>query len=124
MPTGTLDGFALSTLVGMADHTYVKSSNGHVWPCWGRHSGGICICTGTGNTNQADCLSQPNSQAGISYGVTGVCHQTANRILYPSGQTVSSARGYRGSFFAWGTYGLGPFPWIELHTCLTYHSHP
>lgn len=124
MPTGALDGFALSTLVGMADHTYVESSNGHVWPCWGRHSGGIRICTGTGNTDQADCLSQPNSQAGISYGVTGVCHQTANRILYPSGQTVSGARGYRGSIFAWGTYGLGPFPWTELRNCLTRHSHP
>lgn len=134
MPVGTLTGYALKLAVLPAEHTYVESSDGHVWPCWGRSGGGRQICTGTGNTDQADCLSQPSSEAGISYGRTGVCHQTANRILYPSGQTVSGASGSKGSIFAWGTYGKDPvagqfyspvtFPWSELHNCRTNHVHP
>jgi hypothetical protein len=39
------------------------------------------------------------------YGVTGVCHQTANRILYPARVTVSKAGGYWASSLAYGTYG-------------------
>jgi hypothetical protein len=87
------------------DHTYVRSDEGNVWPCWGRSAGGRAICEAIGDLNQSDCLSQPNSQAGIVYGVTGVCHQTANRILYTAGIMVSQASGYRGSVFAWGRYG-------------------
>jgi hypothetical protein len=52
------------------DHTYVESSHGHVWPCWGRSSKGRSICDGDANTMQADCLSVPNSRAGIDYGRT------------------------------------------------------
>ena len=134
VPIGTLSGYGLRIPFLPAEHTYVESSHGDVWPCWGRSGGGRQICNGTGNTAQVDCLSQPNSEAGIDYGVTGVCHQTANRILYPSGQTVSGASGYRGSFFAWGAYGRDPttgqhyspltFPWPELHNCLANHVHP
>lgn len=134
MSIGTLTGYGLRIPGLPAEHTYVESTHGHVWPCWGRSAGGRAICASIGNIDQADCLSLPNSQAGIAYGVTGVCHQTANRILYPSGQTVSSASGYRGSFFAWGTYGRdlttlqhyspSGLPWRELHTCRTTHTHP
>ncbi len=47
------------------------------------------------------------------YLVTGVCYQTANRILYPAGVLVSMARGYNQSVFFWGTYGLGGWPQRE-----------
>ena len=134
MPLGTLTGYALMVPVLRAEHTYVESSHGHVWSCGGRSANGRSICAGVGNTAQADCLSQLNSEAGIVYGRTGVCHQKANRILYPSAQTVSEASGYRGSLFAWGTYGRDPatrqlyspssFPWPELHNCRTGHTHP
>jgi hypothetical protein len=134
MPIGRLIGYSLKIPLLPADHTYVVSSHGHVWRCWGRSAGGVQICAGTGNTTQADCLSQPNSEAGIAYGRTGVCHQTANRILYPCGETVSGAAGYRGSVFAWGTYGRDPatgqlyspsrFPWVELESCIGDHTHP
>jgi hypothetical protein len=133
MPVGKLTGYAIKMFPGGPDHTYVESSHGHVWPCWGRSSNGTPICDGDGNTMQADCLSQPNSQAGIVYGRTGVCYQTANRILYPSRRTVSPARGCIGSLYFWGAYGRDPttgqhyspsnFPWPELHTCLTSHTH-
>jgi hypothetical protein len=108
MPVGTLTGYALKMSPPIAEHTYVTSSHGHVWPCWGRFQGGRVICFGSGNTDQADCLSNSHSklEAGIRYGKSGVCHQTANRIMLPAGQTVFNAlHSNRGSLFAWGTYG-------------------
>lgn len=101
-----LKGYKISTGFLGTDHTYVTSDNpSHAWPCWGRESGGTEICRGYGKYSVADCISQPNSWAGIVYGVTGVCHQTANRILYPAGVTVSKAGGYWASHLAYGTYG-------------------
>jgi hypothetical protein len=94
MPIGILTGRSIKMAMLPADHTYVTSSVGHVWPCFGRSAGGLAICSGAGNVERADCLSNPRAEAGIVYGVTGVCHQTANRILYPAGKTVSAARGY------------------------------
>jgi len=96
------------------DHTYVTSNNPcQSWPCWGRGSGGKEICRGYGKYSLADYISQPNSHAGIEYGVTGVCHQTANRILYPARVIVSKARGYAASSYAYGTYGSSPFEFLE-----------
>ena len=133
MPGGTLTGWALSTLAGAAEHTYVVSSEGHVWPCWGRSAGGHSVCSGVGDVAQADCLSQVNSEAGIVYGRTGVCHQTANRILLPAAMVVSSAHGARASILAFGVYGREPGsrrhyhpvlnPWPELVKCLGEHRH-
>lgn len=134
MPTGTLTGHAIRMATLRADHTYVTSDSGHVWPCFGRGSGGTPISSGIGNISKADCLSNPLSRSGIAYGITGVCHQAANRILYPSGATVSKARGYRWSLFSYGTYGndprtLSPYsppsnPWPELASCDWNHVHP
>lgn len=101
----TLYGYARIISWLGADHTYVKSSDGYVWPCWGGSSGGRLICSGTGSSGKANCISQPSSTAGIIYGVTGVCHQTANRILYPAGTIVSAAAGYWASIILYGTYG-------------------
>lgn len=101
-----LTGYAISTGFLGTDHTYVTSDNpSYIWPCWGRGSSGKRICQGTGSSSVANCISQPNSYAGIVYGVTGVCHQTANRILYPARVTVSKAGGYWASSLAYGTYG-------------------
>jgi hypothetical protein len=70
-------------------HTYVTSSCGASWGCWGGYQGGLNIRHGTGSSILADCIGQPNvgpgflsrGIAGIVYGVNGVCHQMANRIL-------------------------------------------
>jgi hypothetical protein len=104
----TLTGYAISTGILSTDHTYVKSDH-FTWPCWGRSEGGKSICQGNGDESIANCLSQENSHAGIVYGVTGVCHQTANRILYPANVTVSKAGGYSASTMVYGTYGT--FGW-------------
>jgi hypothetical protein len=116
VPSATLEGWAVSMAGTPWDHTYVVSSCGLRWPCWGRSAGGGTVSSGTGSSIIADCLSQPNSEAGLRYGVTGVCHQTANRILHPAGQiTVASCRGYGLSTFTYGVYGLGGWP--QLVTC-------
>lgn len=135
MALGTLIGYAIPAfnLPGL-DHTYVGSNSGHVWGCHGRSKGGSVVCSGIGNVDQADCLATPVQTAGIRYGISGVCHQAANRILWPSKTTVAAARGARGSIFAWGLYGRDPgngqpyspglFPWPELDMCARQHSHP
>lgn len=105
-----LNGYAIKISWLGADHTYVTSSDGYAWPCWGRQSGGRMICSGTGSSNQANCISQTDSYAGIIYGVTGVCHQTANRILYPARVVVSNASGYWASIILYGTYGTSNLP--------------
>lgn len=88
------------------DHTYATSSDGNVWPCWGRSSGGEMIVGGhIGNSKQADFMSSPKSHAGLVYALNGVCHQTANRILYFTNETVHKAAGYWASTAMYGTYG-------------------
>ena len=108
----TLIGYAIPLTTPMpginqlADHTYVRTADGRgVWGCWGRSDGGSEICRGSGSSKQADCYSQPWGTSGIIYGVTGVCHQTANRILYPARVIVSGAHGYWLSSLVYGTYG-------------------
>jgi len=105
-----LYGWAIKIKGLDADHTYVTSSDGGVWPCWGRSSGGQKIASGLGSSKQANCISQSSSHAGIIYGITGVCHQTSNRILYPCGKIVDNAKGYWASVLLYGTYGTHSFP--------------
>jgi hypothetical protein len=120
-----LTGFALPVQgLRFWDHTYATSDDGHIWPCFGRSSGGSVVARGSGDSALADCLSRPIDMnkvppvfAGLKYGLTGVCHQAVNRILYPAGITVAQARGYRFSFALYHQYGSGPWP--ELAGCVT-----
>ncbi|WP_139834619.1 hypothetical protein [Thalassospira sp. MCCC 1A03138] len=114
------------------DHTYVADDTGRAWGCNGRVSGGIPICSGLGNGNHADCLAQPNRKAGIIYGLGGVCHQMANRILLSANVQVSQARGYSLSLLLFGEFGLDQngieydpitYPWPELAYCSANHNH-
>jgi hypothetical protein len=102
------------------DHTYAKSSDGYSWGCFGRDSAGTLLANATSDSSVADCLAKPirlpGVYAGIRYGITGVCHQAANRILYAAGITVAKAKGYGASVVTWGTYGRGPWP--ERDQCL------
>lgn len=107
--TTKLEGWAIPVEkegpLAHADHTYVKSSDGKKWGCWGRDKGGQKICEGKGDSKKANCLSSPRGTALIVYAVTGVCHQTANRILRPSRKTVSKAQAYAASWALYGAYG-------------------
>lgn len=91
------------------EHTYLLSSQGNCWPCFGGSAGGREICREKGELALAQCLAGRTSTAGIRYGITGVCHQTANRILWPASLLVSEAKGYRFSSLLFHHYGLGPW---------------
>jgi hypothetical protein len=112
---GTLVGMHYPTKLafGAADHTYVMCSTGlRAWGCWGGKTGGTVLCSGPGSTHQADAIAEPNEHAGVTcYLVNGVCHQAANRVLFPAGLLVTGARGYGLSSFMFGTFGrlTGPF---------------
>ncbi len=109
-----LTGWAINIGSTGADHTYVTSSDGYNWPCWGRSAGGRDICAGDGSSASANCFSQTDSHAGIIYALTGVCHQTANRVLYPARVVVSKAGDYWVSVLLYGTYGTHNLAsWIE-----------
>jgi hypothetical protein len=91
----------------LADHTYVTCGNlAKGWSCWGGKTGGTILRQGTGSTARADAIAEPDEKAGIScYLINGVCHQAANRILFPAEITVRGARGYGVSEALFGTYG-------------------
>jgi len=93
--------------LGLADHTYVKCANGgKAWSCWGGKTGGTELRRGQGSTARADAIAGHDEKAGIRcYLVNGVCHQCANRILFPASITVRGARGYGISEIRFGTYG-------------------
>jgi hypothetical protein len=76
------------------------------------------VCTAPGDAESADRIAGPHSHAHIVYAVTGVCHQTANRILAPAGVCVAKARWYAASHLLYGTYGRGHWkiPSIEAVT--------
>gem|GEM_PF-4627408 len=97
-------GYAINILSTTVEHTYVKSSDGYTWHCFGHSDGGKEICVGSGDSKVCNELAGPNSQAEIKYGITGVCHQAANRILLPTGETVKKAGGYSVSVWAYGVY--------------------
>lgn len=117
--SATLQGWAVPALATPQwDHTYVISLCGTVgpWGCYGRNAGGSMLIGGTGSSTVANCLAQLNpDQAGIRYGLTGVCHQMANRILHPANITVASCNGYSVSAFVYGDYGRGGWP--QRNTC-------
>lgn len=137
----------MATLVGYSipaqfnkrwDHTYVQSDDRYTWECFGSDAGGSPLCSGIGDSSFADCLSHPRfftfggrrtvpgitKYAGITYGTTGVCHQAANRILYPAGVIVAAANGYGWSLFLYDTYGTEGVPWPQLNQCATTHVSP
>jgi hypothetical protein len=106
---GTLVAKAYPTplFAKLADHTYVEcGTGGKAWGCWGGKSGGREIGRGAGSTRRADTIAGKKERAGVTcYLVNGVCHQAANRVLFPAGVLVRRARGYGLSEALFGTYG-------------------
>ena len=112
MPPTLLTAYArpMAITFGATDHTYVKSSHGDVWPCFGESTGGRTILTAEGSRGLAQCYARHDSEAGLYYGVTGVCHQAANRILAPTSRLVTNAPFFVSATSIFGDYGL---PWVE-----------
>ena len=90
-----------------ADHTYVEcGGGGKAWGCFGRKKGGALLRTGTGSSKQANEIAGSKERAGLKcYAVNGVCHQAANRILWPAEVRVQGARGYLLSEAIYGPFG-------------------
>lgn len=127
MKSDILAGYTSPALVKQPfiDHTYVISSGGKAYACFGNDHGGLHICGGGSKEEEAAILDwahniafdkKSNSMdggkdleghAGIKYGWSGVCHQTANRILYPIHKDVRDAGGYSISSLLYGPYGSG-----------------
>lgn len=108
---GLFEGYAIP-VEGLSplDHTYVHVTSKadeyyKIYPCWGRGEGGKVICSKKGNAIAAERIAGNNGNAGIVYLITGVCHQTANRILFPTKETVKDANGYTVSTIIYGVYG-------------------
>jgi len=96
------------------DHTYVVGSDGTRWECNGADSGGKTIGNAFGDLSISHAIAGVDHKAGIVYGVTGVCHQMANRILSPSGITVKDAAGYFLSVASYQEFGIDELNWISL----------
>ncbi|MCP1994322.1 hypothetical protein [Flavobacterium sp. HSC-61S13] len=96
----------------VADHTYVTTEDKKlVWGCWGGHTGGQKVAQGEANKEITVCIAGSDGSSGegtagvLVYAVNGVCHQTANRILRDTRQTVYKAKGYAASWALYGPYG-------------------
>ncbi|MBI5927296.1 MAG: hypothetical protein HY836_17020 [Aquabacterium sp.] len=93
--------------------------------------GRLLNSTSAGDPNKANCVGGEESKflgaldwfAGIVYGLNGVCHQMANRLLLAADKlTVSGAQGYTLSCIQFGRYGtigsiefvLSYFGWAAL----------
>jgi hypothetical protein len=120
--------YATKSLAYLADHTYVECGAGaRGWGCWGGKTGGRTLGYGdNASTLRADAIAEPNERAGITcYGINGVCHQAANRILIPVDGEVHGANGYSLSAMIFGIYGrpFGPGELcaapIKKHTSIT-----
>jgi hypothetical protein len=101
IPAFSASSLPRSQQAARLDHTYVASDDRYgPWGCFGRDSGGRPVASGQGSSACADCLSKPIDPlaappvyGGLRYGITGVCHQAANRILRPAGVTVAGVQG-------------------------------
>ena len=133
MRVGVFEAFAMPVSgAGVVDHTYVTVDSMYRYGCHGRSAGGRVIARGLGNVLLGKCLAGADGKAGIRYGISGVCHQTADRILLPARKVVHRAVGFRSSVLVWGLFGrhghrhCSPrsFPWPELNACVSSYGGP
>lgn len=104
-------------LLKMLDHTYVQDiKNNYLWGCFGSGSEeGIpsqLLSETQAFLKQAQYLAGAqgdinniHNHSEIYYGLQGVCHQAANRILSLVCEDVILSKGYLISWFIYGTYG-------------------
>lgn len=106
----------------LADHTYVIVNNNgdeEAYANFGGTSGGDYLdqTYGWGEYSKLRCVYDNPSLCKLTYGVEGVCHQDANRLLYSSSKIVSEADGYSIFYPMYGDYG---YPFSSWLTCYNY----
>lgn len=115
--------------VGFLDHTWVETENPRdVFHCIGTLSGkpdgGEPALHGEYKANEqayriaVHCRGEYDSCFIHPYGIDGVCHQMANRFLYPIGRTYYPneqwrPHGYIASSIAYGTWGHSFRRWLH-----------
>lgn len=126
------------------DDAAVAKAGESYWYCWGsfQPKGGTPDIPGgflgeqSGDLGVARCLVKPNADSRTDaaargtifvYGVSGVCHQLANQVLYATragGRTPLTVKnagktgGYWFSTFIYGTYGVDTVAWTnKLGSC-------
>jgi hypothetical protein len=116
-------------VIGLKQHSYVTTSDNRVFGCFGRSANGNLVRSGQGSSDHADCIANfqiggPSGwrgkligTSGIVYGLTGVCHQAANRILRVAG-IMLPAKGYPLIKRSVQTYGLigREYGWLSVET--------
>ena len=103
-------------------HTYVfveNQSRQVSFPCGGSVDGVPCtevyndddqLVSGPffGDLQRALEIAKHDKNCGIIWGITGVCHQMANRIMWCcDGHPVIKAPGWEASYALYGRYGRG-----------------
>lgn len=133
-PTGQID-LPLIGKIYIGDHTWVTMNDNNCWSVLGGGpqyycnnrwkkigntqvyfppEGRLINSIGEGNAQMTSCMGGTPSNflgiptyAGIVYGLHGVCHQMANRIMLGAGKlTVDGAEGYALSWVNYGAYGV------------------
>ena len=101
----------------VGSHTFVlvKTNDGEKkFNCWGGDSGGKVHFSGKGKYEVANCYRGAISYEGGKhdtayigiYAINGVCHQTANLFLFPTGKIITIADGVKGYWFSSLMYGI------------------
>ncbi|SIN96229.1 hypothetical protein [Fibrobacter sp. UWB11] len=96
------------------DHTYVVMG-GRAFGCFGRSADGRAITpVSKGNKQVAEETETSSYNANMTYGVHGVCHQMANRILWTAQLLVDEAQAFNVSVSLFGPYGKGQWNIVKL----------
>lgn len=97
-------------------HTYVVAVSATkmvAFGCGGGNDNGMQFLPSFyGSIVDAQKIATLDKSYGIIWGVTGYCHQIANRVLYAcvNHPTVAGVEGSNASYFIYGPYGFG---WAE-----------
>ena len=96
-----------------ADHVYACLQGGDCYAYHGGKSGGTNLSNTRGDGDSANfkCIATKGFPCKLVYGVEGVCHQEANRMLSSSNKTVREARGYWIFWPLYWTYGKYSSGW-------------
>lgn len=101
-------------------HVFISSSSGRTWGCMGRS---LRNCPGAPIAFEAQAedewvsaIAGAKGSANIRNRENGVCHQSANRILLPTGRTCDMADGNEIAIMMFGLYGPNKEEVVKLVT--------
>lgn len=120
VPTGAYSGHPVLGELSQS-HVFVSSSSGKTWGCLGRSlknfpNGAPSAFEALAEDEWVGAIAGSNGAAGIILRENGVCHQSANRMLIPTGRTVDMADGNELAIMMFGLYGPNKEEVVKLVT--------